>query len=535
MEIDKKTKQQIRCAVYTRKSTSEGLDQEFSSLDAQRESGENYIRSQQSQGWVALSDKYDDGGFTGATIDRPALQKLLEDIKSKKVDCVVVYKVDRLSRSLLDFVKLLQFFDEQQIAFVSVTQHFNTNTSMGRLTLNILLSFAQFEREMISERTKDKMAAARMKGRWIGGRAGLGYDIDSECKKLVINPKGAELVRLIFKLYIEKKSLLEVARIMNERGYRTKAHKDKRKVFGGVEFKNTNIQWVLNNVVYAGKVKYDGKIYPGLHEAIVCEETFSQAQAILKQNVRVRGTSKNRKFPGLLSGLFRCAPCSTSMTHSYARKGNYKYRYYICLNAIKLNRKACPTKTIGAAPIEEKCLELLARITKDERFEDSNWKTLPLEKQMAVINELVREIDYDGAKGKLRIYLKGDVRKYEYDLPLTELKKKVPASSQPDFKNEPIIRQQLLLAHQIQGMLADGRAKDLKQIAGWTGMNLYRLYQITNLLYLCPKIQETIMSPVRAELFKITERNIRHISNENDWGKQLEAWYALIPSDSPCL
>lgn len=527
VRMEKEAKQ-IRCAIYTRKSTNEGLDQEFSSLDAQRESGENYIRSQQSQGWVALPEKYDDGGFTGATIDRPALQKLLEDIKAKKVDCVVVYKVDRLSRSLLDFVKLLQFFDEQQIAFVSVTQHFNTDTSMGRLTLNILLSFAQFEREMISERTKDKMAAARMKGRWIGGRAGLGYDIDSECKKLVINPKGAELVRLIFKLYIEKKSLLEVARIMNERGHRTKAHKDKRKVFGGVEFKNTNIQWVLNNVVYAGKVKYDGKIYPGLHEAIVSEETFNQAQAILKQNVRVRGTSKNRKFPGLLSGLFRCAPCGTSMTHSYARKGNYKYRYYICLNAIKLNRKACPTKTIGAAAIEEKCLELLARITKDVRLEDSSWKTLLFEKQIAIINELVREIDYDGAKGKLRIYLKGDVRKYEYDLPLAELKKKMPASSLPDFKSEPIIRQQLLLAHQIQGMLADGRAKDLHQIAGWINVSKTRLEQITNLLFLCPKIQEDIIHSDSNRIAKISERTIRPLSAETDWTKQKNAWNNLL-------
>lgn len=534
MDKNKEPKQ-IRCAIYTRKSTNEGLDQEFSSLDAQRESGENYIRSQQSQGWVALSEKYDDGGFTGATIDRPALQKLLEDIKAKKVDCVVVYKVDRLSRSLLDFVKLLQFFDEQHIAFVSVTQHFNTNTSMGRLTLNILLSFAQFEREMISERTKDKMAAARMKGRWIGGRAGLGYDIDSECKKLVINPKGAELVRLIFKLYIEKKSLLEVARIMNERGHRTKVHKDKRKVFGGVEFKNTNIQWVLNNVVYAGKVKYDGKIYPGLHEAIVSEETFNQAQAILKQNVRVRGTSKNRKFPGLLSGLFRCAPCGTSMTHSYARKGNYKYRYYICLNAIKLNRKACPTKTIGAAPIEEKCLELLARITKDGRFDDSNWKTLPFEKQMAVINALVREIDYDGGEGKLRIYLKGDVRKYEYDLPLTELKKKVPASSLPDFKNEPIIRQQLLLAHQIQGMLADGRAKGLHQIAGWLNIHKSRLDQVMSLLFLSPKIQEAIIQENAALIGKTSERTIRSISKETDWLQQQTAWDKLLTSALPVV
>src|SRR3989338_8358273 len=178
MKTDAEEKKIIRCAIYTRKSTSEGLDQDFTTLDNQRESAESYIQSQKSQGWTAISEQYNDGGFTGANIDRPALQKLMDDIKTQKVDCVVVYKVDRLSRSLIDFVKLLQFFEENKVTFVSVTQHFNTQTSMGRLTLNILLSFAQFEREIISERTKDKMGAARRKGRFVGGRPALGYDLD---------------------------------------------------------------------------------------------------------------------------------------------------------------------------------------------------------------------------------------------------------------------------------------------------------------------------------------------------------------------
>jgi len=522
-----------RCAIYTRKSTNEGLDQEFTSLDAQRESAESYIQSQKHLGWSALPDRYDDGGFTGATMDRPALQKLLEDIKAKKVDCVVVYKVDRLSRSLLDFVKMLQFFEEQQITFVSVTQHFNTNTSMGRLTLNILLSFAQFEREMISERTKDKMAAARKKGRWIGGRAGLGYDIDPASKKLVINPKDAELVRLIFKLYIEHKSLLEVARLVNEQGYRTKAHKDKRKILGNVPFKNTNIQMILKNVIYMGKVKYDGKVYPGLHEPIISEEIFNEAQVILKQNVRARGVSKNRKFPGLLSGIFRCAACETSMSHSYARKNKYKYRYYICLNAIKLNRQACPTKSISAVAVEGKVLELLARITKDGRLEEPAWGKLTFEQQATIINELVREIDYDGGKSKLRIYLKGDVRKYEYDLPIDELKKRIPSSSQPDFKSEPVIRQQLLLAHQIQQMLDSGRAKDLKQIAEWLGIHKSRLDQITSLLFLSPKIQESILQEDASRIARISERTIRSISEEMDWTQQESTWNQLFISAPP--
>src|SRR3990167_4912411 len=208
----------IRCAIYTRKSTTEGLDQDFTSLDNQRESAESYIQSQKSQGWIAIPDKYDDGGFTGANIDRPALQTLTDDIKAGKVDCVVVYKVDRLSRSLIDFVRLLQFFEENKITFVSVTQHFDTNTSMGRLTLNILLSFAQFEREIISERTKDKMGAARRRGKWTGGRPALGYDLDRQNRCLIVNPKEAELVREIFLLYLKEKSLFKVAELLNQKG-----------------------------------------------------------------------------------------------------------------------------------------------------------------------------------------------------------------------------------------------------------------------------------------------------------------------------
>src|SRR3989338_6112130 len=193
-----KEKKRIHCAIYTRKSTSEGLEQEFTSLDAQREACVSYVASQKNEGWIALPDIYDDGGFTGANMDRPAVQKLISDIKDGKIDCVVVYKVDRLSRSLLDFSKLLEFFDKHNVTFVSITQQFNTNSSMGRLTLNILLSFAQFEREIISERTRDKMAAARKKGRWVGGRHVLGYDLDPETKKLTVNEDESALVKKIF-------------------------------------------------------------------------------------------------------------------------------------------------------------------------------------------------------------------------------------------------------------------------------------------------------------------------------------------------
>ena len=215
-----------RCAIYTRKSTEEGLDQEFNTLDAQREAGEAFIRSQQHEGWDCLPDRYDDGGFTGGNMDRPALRRLFADIEAGRINCVVVYKVDRLSRSLLDFARMMELFDRHGVAFVSVTQQFNTASSMGRLILNVLLSFAQFEREMISERTRDKIAATRRKGKWSGGRPLLGYDVVDT--KLVINPHEANIVRDIYRLYLDYESLLPVVDELERRGWLNKRWTTKR-------------------------------------------------------------------------------------------------------------------------------------------------------------------------------------------------------------------------------------------------------------------------------------------------------------------
>src|ERR1700674_1242382 len=217
-----------RCAVYTRKSTEEGLEQEFNSLDAQREAAEAYIRSQRHQGWTLLPERYDDGGFSGGNLDRPALQRLLDDIEAGLVNCVVVYKVDRLSRSLLDFARLMDRFDQRTVSFVAVTQQLNTTTSLGRLTLNILLSFAQFEREIIGERTRDKMTAARRKGKWVGGMPVLGYDIDPHGGRLIVNESEAVRVREIFQLYAKHRSLPKVVAELGRRGWTTKAFRSQR-------------------------------------------------------------------------------------------------------------------------------------------------------------------------------------------------------------------------------------------------------------------------------------------------------------------
>ncbi|MFH0839086.1 MAG: recombinase family protein [Candidatus Omnitrophota bacterium] len=264
--------------MYTRVSTTEGLEQEFTSLDNQRESAESYIQSQKSEGWIALPERYDDPGYTGANTERPALQKLMADIKEGKINCVVVYKVDRLSRSLLNFSQLLESFEQDNVTFVSVTQAFNTNNSMGRLTLNILLSFAQFEREIISERTRDKMAASKKRGKWVGGRPPLGYDIDRINRKLIINPKEAELVKEIFDLYLEKQSLLSVAITLNKNKRMTKSYTTlENRNSGGIKFKSTSIQSIIKNPFYVGKVGHAGQLYQGEQERIISDEVFQKA------------------------------------------------------------------------------------------------------------------------------------------------------------------------------------------------------------------------------------------------------------------
>ena len=284
----------VRCAIYTRKSTDEGLDQDFNSLDAQRESAEAYIyiASQRHEGWLCIAERYDDGGFTGGNMERPALKRLFADIEAGDIDCMVVYKVDRLSRSLLDFARIMELFDKHAVSFVSVTQQFNTTSSMGRLTLNILLSFAHFEREIISERTRDKMSAARKKGKWAGGMPVLGYDLDR---------KGGRL---------------------------------------------------LTNIIYTGNIIYKGTIYRGEHEGIVDPDLWQRVQDTLRHNGRSGGKEIRNKYGALLRGLLYCAPCGTAMVHSYtARKGKH-YRYYVCLTAQQRESTSCPTKSLNAYEIE---------------------------------------------------------------------------------------------------------------------------------------------------------------------------------------
>jgi site-specific DNA recombinase len=272
----------VHCAIYTRKSTDEGLDQGFNSLDAQREAAEAFILSQRSEGLVALPVHYDDGGYSGGSPDRPALQRLIADVRAGAVDCVVVYKVDRLSRSLIDFARIIAAFEEHNVSFVSVTQQFNTTNSLGRLTLNILLSFAQFEREIIAERTRDKLSAARRKGKWTGGRLMLGYDIDSRGARLILNADEANRVRTIFDLYLDYKALMPLVRELNRRGWHTKQWVTKRgESYGGKAFTKGRLYRLLTNPIYTGRIEFKGEFYEGEHQAIVEAATWESVQGTL--------------------------------------------------------------------------------------------------------------------------------------------------------------------------------------------------------------------------------------------------------------
>jgi site-specific DNA recombinase len=357
----------VRCAIYTRKSTEEGLEQEFNSLDAQRESGENYIKAQVNEGWECLPDRYDDGGFSGGNMDRPALKRLLADIEAGKVDSVVVYKVDRLSRSLLDFAKMVETFDKHHVSFVSVTQLINTSTSMGRLMLNVLLSFAQFEREIISERTRDKIAAARRKGKWSGGMPILGYDVDPRGSKLIVNEDEAARVRAIFELYLEHQSMITTIKELDRRGWVNKCWTTRKgHQRGGKPFTKTSLFKLFTNVVYVGKIKYKNEVHVGEQAAIVSMDLWQRVQLLLGRNGRTGGAAVRNKFGALLKGILRCVPCGYAMSPTHSTKnGTKRYRYYVCTGAQKRGWHTCPSKSIPAGEIERFVVEQIKCIGRD--------------------------------------------------------------------------------------------------------------------------------------------------------------------------
>ena len=361
----------VRCAIYTRKSSEEGLEMEFNSLDAQREAGLSYIASQKHEGWILVDDRYDDGGFSGGSMERPALQRLLRDVESGVIHVIVVYKVDRLSRSLIDFARIVEVLDKHNVSFVSITQQFNTTTSMGRLTLNILLSFAQFEREVIGERIRDKFAASRKKGMWMGGIPPLGYDILE--RKLVINDKEADLVRLIFTRFLRLGSATKMAQELRRAEHTTKSwttqvgkHRPGKPIDKGAIYK------ILNNRVYLGDAVHKGTSHPGEHQAIVDRATWDKVHSILAENTVVRANGTRAQTPALLRGLI-FAPGGHAMTPSHSRKNGRLYRYYVATDAIRQGYSECVVRSVPAAEVEEAVVVQVRHLLRTPEIVARTW------------------------------------------------------------------------------------------------------------------------------------------------------------------
>jgi DNA invertase Pin-like site-specific DNA recombinase len=368
--MNKPVVRKLRCAVYTRKSSEEGLEQEFNSLHAQREACESYIASQRSEGWVVVRDQYDDGGISGGTLERPALKQLLADIEDGLVDVVVVYKIDRLSRSLMDFAKLVEVFDRNGVTFVSVTQSFNTTSSMGRLTLNILLSFAQFEREVTAERIRDKFAASRKKGMWMGGVVPLGYRVEN--RKLVIEETEAATVRMIFERFVTIGSATVLAKTLAAEGVCTKRGKLVDKGF---------LYKLLNNRVYIGEAVHKGESYPGEHKPIIERALWDKVHAILQTSPRKRASNTRAQTPALLKGLI-FGPDGAAFSPTHTKKacpgpgsgGGRLYRYYVSQSVLKRGADACPIARVPAAEVETAVIDQLRGLLRAPEIIIGTWR-----------------------------------------------------------------------------------------------------------------------------------------------------------------
>ena len=360
--MNKPIMRKLRCAIYTRKSNEAGLEQEFNSLHAQREACEAYIASQRSEGWVLLRDPFDDGGISGGTLDRPALQQLMQDVEDGLVDVIVVYKIDRLSRSLADFAKLVEVFDQHGVTFVSVTQQFNTTTSMGRLTLNILLSFAQFEREVTAERIRDKFQASKAKGMWMGGNVPLGYD--AKDRKLVINDKEAADVRFVFERFTQVGSGTVLAQELQKAGITTKKGKpiDKKYIYR-----------MLNNRHYLGEIVHKDTTYPGLHEPIISKELWDKVHSILSVSPRKRAARTRAETPALLKGLL-FGPDGAAFSPTHTRKGRKLYRYYVSQTVLKHGAGSCPVGRVPAGEIEAAVVNQLRAVFRQPEIVAGTWK-----------------------------------------------------------------------------------------------------------------------------------------------------------------
>ena len=392
------------CAIYTRKSTEDGLEQEFNSLDAQREACEAFVLSQKSQGWKAIVDRYDDGGFSGGNTERPALKQLMADIKARRVHIVVVYKVDRLTRSLADFAKLVELFDEHVVSFVSVTQQFNTTSSMGRLTLNVLLSFAQFEREVTGERIRDKIAASKKKGMWMGGIPPIGYTPHE--RTLVIDEAQADCIRKIFRLYLEYGCVRRLKNELDKRACLTPIRRtSQKKEMGGKPFSRGPLYRILRNPVYIGKIAHKKKVYDGNQPAIVDTKTWDAVQAHLNSNRHNHQTRATASHPSLLTGLV-FDDHGNRLTPTHTKKGERRYRYYVTHSLIKKAPDSSPTRLrLPARELENAVLGTVESFLTDKSklLEFTGTANTHIQKKLHQAQNLAKALAKENSPGTIEI------------------------------------------------------------------------------------------------------------------------------------
>jgi site-specific DNA recombinase len=475
----------IRCAIYTRKSTEHGLDQEFNSLDAQREACEAYIKSQASQGWKALPQEYDDAAYSGGNLERPALKRLLRDIEARRIDVVVVYKIDRLTRSLADFAKLVEAFDARSISFVAVTQQFNTTTSMGRLTLNVLLSFAQFERELSSERVRDKIAASRRKGKWTGGTVPLGYE--ARDKKLVVNKTEVETVRTIFRRYLELQSFSKLVADLDRRGIVTKRRNTSvAKYNGGISFTYGPLAYFLKNRVYVGEVHHGGKWFEGEHEAIIDRATFDRVQQLLATNSNGRKAKRSESGAMLMGKLYDDR--GNLMSPSFSTKKGVRYRFYVS-SALLRGRKAEAGSVgrVSATGIESAVLAGLKTHLQSGKSDGAPAPTGEVERVVIARDQLrittAGAPDGDGTDREIRIAWSTK----------TNASTAVEGNGvQEGALNEGLI-QSIVRAHAWLQCIRDGAHQSIEQLAEANRLHPKVVRQALRLAFLSPDLTSAIL------------------------------------------
>ena len=516
-------KKAIRCAIYTRKSDEKGLEQEFNSLDAQREACEAYIASQRHEGWRLVPDYYDDGGLSGGNMDRPALQHLLADIKAGKVDCIVVYKIDRLTRSLADFARIVEILDKSKASFVSVTQSFNTTSSMGRLTLNVLLSFAQFEREVTSERIRDKIAASKARGMWMGGVPPLGYVVRD--RKLIVVPEDAVTVRMIFERYLELGSVLALAADLEQRGFRSKPRLDRNGVArGNTPFSRSALYLMLQNRIYRGEVCHKGKAYPGEQDAIVDQALFDQAGALLAGNRNDHSDSHDGEASVLVRKVWDSA--GRAMRPNHASKKGRRYRYYASDNREARLKDRC--HRVPAGDLEAIVIAQLRKRLDEDSGPTSllALDTAPLSEQRQMVADHVERVEVH--PDRIDIWFleaAGEPRSVSVTATLirkgNEKTLALPPEGRAIGTRDSALIKLVAKAQMAREALASAGDRSVEELASETGVSRDYFGVLLRISYLAPDIIEAILDG-RQPMQLNRQRLARATNLPSDWQGQRE-------------